>query len=376
MDLRQTIESVCPTCSPSLDGLVTRIQQFNPSDWLVWVQLGTSIIGVVWILYQFNKLRVDNEKRLHEYLERHLEKKKRAHAEERTQTLARFDRAQSSPPGRLRVIAAKIAAFFVKLWKYVPFVKPAPPISIAVLLVDAGNTDEAQRQFSARAAELLEQAKLYEEQAEAKRFEAGNAYIYAGRLAAAAGDGEAARLAIDHVLQDVDGSDLDARELASEIARKSGHLETARDECDKLYRIARRHGDRKRMARALRLKAAIHRTGGSPVLARRALEDSIKIEKADLNHVGAAVCFEHLGDLFAEKQPPAKKAARDNYLPAIERFEIALDYMSVARVRAKLEKLEPTLTQHTLASTFVGLLGAWLTELSTRLRAPVRKIEA
>lgn len=376
MELRDTLESVCASCAMRWDDIAIKIETFNPLDWLGWVQLGTSIIGVLWILYQFNKFRTDNEKRLQEYLERHVEKKKRDHAQERIQTLARFDQAQSTKPKKLRILLAKVAAFLVILWKYVPFAKPVPPAALAVLLVDADNSEEAQKQFSAWGAELLKQAKLFEEQAQAKRLEAGNVYIFAGRLAAASDDGDAARRAIEQVLQDVDGSDMDARELATEIARRSGHLDTARDECDRLYRIAKRHGDRQRMARAFRLKAAIHRTGGSPVLARRALEEGIKIDKADLNHAGVAVCFEQLGDLYAQKQPPAKKAARDNYLPAIERFEIVQDPASIDRIRRKLEQLEPTETQVTISSRIVGSLGRWLTELSMRLRVPVQRKEA
>lgn len=375
MDLRRTLESVCASCATRWDEIATKIQHFNPLDWLGWVQLGTSVIGVLWILYQFNKFRTDNEKRLQDYLERHVEKKKRDHARERVQTLAHFDQAQSTKPKTFRVLLAKVAAFLVSLWKYIPFTKPVPPAALAVLLVDANNSEGAQTQFSEWGAELLKQAKLFEEQAKAKRLEAGNAYIFAGRLAAAADDEDAARVAVEQVLQGIDASDMDARELASELARKAGHLDAARDECDRLYRIAKRRGDRQRMARAFRLKAKIHRTGGSPVLARRALEESIKIEKADFNHAGAGVCFEQLGDLYAEKQPAAKNAARDNYKPAIERFDMAQDAVAVARLRVKLEALDPTPLQNTLVSTFVGHMAIWLTDLSLRLRAPAQKIE-
>jgi hypothetical protein len=52
------------------------------------------------------------------------------------------------------------------------------------------------------------------------------------------------------------------------------------------------------------------------------------------------------------------------------------DVVAVDRLRAKLEALEPTPTRHTLASTLVGRLAVWFTELSMRLRAPVQKTEA
>lgn len=377
MGWRETIRGFCDPCLNGIDQLSLKVEQFNPSDILGWVQLVTSIIGVLWIVYQFNKLRADSEHALQEYLKRHLDKKRQSHQDERVRTLQRFDRAASlGPPNAFRLVLAKAAALLVRLRRYVPLTKPTPPVTLALLLADAGSSDEAQKQFSSWGSELLKQAKLYEEEAQAKRFEAGNAFIYAGKLATAVGDDEAAREALERVLKDIDPSDFDARELACENFRRLGHLEAAREEADKLYKVAKRHGNRKRMARACRLRAAIHLTGGSPVLARRALEEAIRIEKLDVNHLGLGETFERLGDLHADRQPPAKKAARDNYGAAGERYKMADDTASVQRVAIKLEQLDPQQLGETWLSAYCHRLSLMFTKLAERSRDRARTTEA
>jgi hypothetical protein len=179
--LRDFILHYCPTCETRIDAL----SHFNPNDWLGWVQLITSIIGVLWILYQFNKLREDAEAKLQEYLAKHLDKKRINAAAEREQMLSKLNAPRQS--GLIAGSLYLTGQFWRGLYfarRFVPFADPPSHSNLALVWMAAGMDRKARDEFNELGEELLRQAKLYEEEAKAKRIAAGNAYLFAGRLSA------------------------------------------------------------------------------------------------------------------------------------------------------------------------------------------------
>jgi hypothetical protein len=372
--LREFILHYCPLCETRINSLT----HFNPNDWLGWVQLITSIIGVLWILYQFNKLREDAEAKLQEYLAKHLDKKRINAAAEREQMLDKLTAPRQTglagwslyPTGQLwREL------YFAR--RFVPFVDPPSHRNLALVWMAAGMDRKARDEFNEFGEELLRQAKLYEEEAKAKRIAAGNAYIFAGRLSAMFQDNEGAREAFQNMLSETDRNDLDAREQIVEQYIHSNAVAAAFEACMALKRLAKKLGARNRLARAYRLEAKISVAQFFPGKARSALEESVRIEQADGNMLGLATTYEQIGDLHAHRPTPNRKAAQDNYKKARDHYDVAGNANAASAVGGKLDafnNLRPM--QDTWLSRLLRRLAEAIQSAAERYRVPAGTLSA
>src|SRR5262249_12926186 len=150
--------------------IATKLKDFKPGDWTDWATLITSVIGVLWIIYQFNRLRRSAEKDLEDYLKRHLDEKLRDFKKDRARVLPMFDRvAQASG---LDAFAKRIVALCKRLIfalsRLLPWPNPSE-ISHALVLYRAGSADRARKKFDIIGNKLLDLAIIYEKQAKVKR---------------------------------------------------------------------------------------------------------------------------------------------------------------------------------------------------------------
>ena len=353
---------------------MARIVEFNPTDWLAWVQLTTSIIGVIWIFYQFNKIREDTQKKAEDYFLRHWEHTRRNLAEERIGTLSRISGDGNLPIIQriFRRVFANIKRAIIIALKIIPFRKQRSSLSAAMLLFYAGSKDKSAEKMTECAEDLLEQAKRYEDQAKVKRAQAANAYVFSGRVSALIGDTEATKEAFQAVLKGIDEADLDAHELIGEQYRDTGNMEAAMKEFQLLETHAQTLGDQARVARAHRLQGSVFMLQPAPVLARRALLKSQAIESVRKDDAGIAKTQELLGDLYAMKQPPALTKAKQHYTSSRQYYQSNLDTQGAARVQQQIDRLDgKPLYDTTWGSRLLYKLGNAMTALSMRLRVPI-----
>jgi tetratricopeptide (TPR) repeat protein len=316
----------CPACGPRLD----LIAEYVPKNATEWFNLVTQVIGVLWILYQFNKLREDTEAKLQEYLKKHLEKKRANASAEREAMLKRL-----SSSGRegliawMRLIGARLtcAAYFIG--RFIPFAARPSHERLALTLFAAGRRQKARDEFNDSGEELLRQAILYEDEARAKRIAAGNAYLFAGRLSAMVDDNEGARAAFKKMRDESDKNDLDAIEQITEQYLVMNSLIPAGEECSKLISLTKRLGVKRRLPAFYRLESRILMAQSSDVRARRSLDVAITIDKGAGNSLGVAESCAMLGDIhvsIGNRNAASRKldAAIDNYVVVRQKLD-ALD---------------------------------------------------
>ncbi len=372
---RSLLAGYCPPCLVQYDLIAEKLREFKPSDWTDWASLITSVIGVFWILYQFNRLRRSAEQELDAYLERHLEQKLKDLKKERERVLPLFDEAHNA--SLLRTWANRSVARCIRLFlaflRWVPLVPHTSELQYAIVKFKSGSYAGAKKQFDATGRKLLDLAKKYEKQAQAKRLEAGNRYLYSGCAAASLGDQNGTIEAFKQALE-VSSDDADAHERIGCEYMKIGSLEFALKEFEELQKLAKNAEDRVREAKASRLKASVYKLLSRPVLAKRSLRRSLNIEAARNNQAKIGETLEMYGDLYRDQDPKDISRAASFYNKAIEAYRIASDHGAVARV----EQSSWSLTNErryfeTFASRLLNRIAENLKTIAMRLRSPDHK---
>jgi tetratricopeptide (TPR) repeat protein len=374
MALWRLLVDHCPPCAQQIDLIATKLKDFKPGDWTDWAQLITSVIGVLWIIYQFNRLRRSAEKDLEDYLKRHLDEKLRDFKRDRARVLPIFDRVTQA--SGLDAFAGRIIALCKRLMfallRLLPIVPNPSELSHALVLYRAGSTNRARKKFDIIANKLLDLAMIYEKQAKVKRCEAGDAFLYSGCAAASSGDTSGSLSAFKQVLDKVSNTDLDALELAGRQHLNANSFQQALGEFELLQQEAAKSEDRAREALAHRLKAQVHRGTSHPVLARNSLRQSLKIEKARNDQSGIGETLELLGDVYREQN--LIPAARNHYQQAIQANRIVPDHAAVVRIAQRVRDLTPNEEHYdTRMSRFLFWLSEGLRALALRLSGRSRR---
>ena len=370
MHLRRILEKLCSPCLRQYDLVITRLADFKPGDWIDWVQLITSVIGILWILYQFNRLRRNAEKELEEYLERHLEQEVRDFQKERANTLPIFDELKSRKgigPLISRIFAF-IERFLFAALKWIPLVPNASNLQYALAALRSGSYDGARRRFEAYGTDLLELAKKYEKQASVKRLEAGNFFLYSGCVATTLGD-ETASIADFKKVLDVKSDDADARERIGREYMRIGSLQEALQEFQSMRDLASE--DPARKARAFRLAANVHKLQSRPGLARKQLKQALEIEMLRNDPAKIGETLELFGDLFRDWDPRYQNAALSYYDRAMQQHRVAGDYTCMSNVERKVWSMTHDERYfETFASRLLNRIAEGLKTIALKLRVP------
>jgi hypothetical protein len=357
MGWRDLIMELCPSCGPRLDLLI----QFLPTDFNGWFALFGQLVGLLWVLYQFNKLREDTEAKLQEYLEKHLERKRKRAVEDRDRMLKRIaSPKRSGIASELRYMSAQVQFFGHAVTRFIPFFGKPNPERLALILLSARDDRRAAEAFSRHAAELLKQAKLYDEESKAKKIAAGNAYIFSGRLSANTGDGQAARDAFQKTLDESDKNDLDAREQITMQYLETKDLILASDHCGRLINLAKRLGD-KRLPQYHRLQAKILLAQTSARRAFTAMREALRLDEEQENSAGLARDYEGLGDVQASRS--YRKAAEQSYTKSAALYLDSDEQDGATAVKRKLASVTKT---HVLQETWRSI---WLRRLAEFMQA-------
>jgi tetratricopeptide (TPR) repeat protein len=368
MHLRRMLEESCTPCVQQYDSIMSRLTEFRPGDWIDWVQLATSVIGILWIIYQFNRLRRNAEKELEEYLERHLEQKLRDFRAERVKHLLILNGLHSGKGlgALLDAVFAIAKRIIFAISRWIPIIPNANEVQYAFATLEAGSYDRAKSRFETYGTELLDLADKYEKQANIKRLEAANVFLYAGCVAATSKDEVASIVAFKKVL-DLDKNDIDAHERIGLEYLRIESLQAALYEFHAMKELAKE--DLAHKAEAYRLSARVHKLQSQPVLARRELQHALDIEteRKDPSNIGRTL--EMLGDLYRTRHPRFQNAAISYYRQAIESYKAAGDFLSVSRI-------EPTIWDltgdqkffETFASRLLNRMSEGLRKLALKLR--------
>src|SRR5262249_10535628 len=152
-------------------------------------------------------------------------------------------------------------------------------------------------------------------ESKAKRIAAGNAYMFAGRLAAMTGDSQAARAAFQKTLDESDKNDLDAREQITLQYLETKELILASDHCGKLINLAKRLGEKIQLAQYYRLQAKIFLAQISARRAFSALKEAVRLDEEEECSAGLAKDYEGIGDVHISRR--FRRAAKQSYARSI-----------------------------------------------------------
>lgn len=362
---------LCPSCGPRLD----QLYQFMPSNFNGWFALFGQGVGLLWVLYQFNKLREDTEAKLQEYLEKHLEGKRKRAVEERDRVLKRIASPKRTGIGAgLRYFGAQVQCFGYTIGRFIPFVGKPSHERLADILLSARDDRSAAEEFLQHAEELLKQAKLYDEESKAKKIAAGNAYMFSGRLAAIAGNGQAARDAFQKTLDESDKNDLDAREQITMQYLETQDLILASEHCGRLINLAKRLGD-KRLPQYHRLQAKIFLAQASARRAFTAMRDALRIDEEQENSAGLARDHEGLGDVQASRS--YRKAAESSYKKSAAMYVDIGEPENAAAVGRKLAAIANTkVFRETWRSIWLRRIGKFMQAKAEQYRVPEQRLAA
>jgi hypothetical protein len=235
------------------------LQSFDPTSWVAWLQIASLTLAILWTLYQFTRARRLSEGEVEAWIEEHLDDKPRNLMNERAAYLSHFDSATSGSliARGLRALRARAKMVVLFLLRVILVRKRKPSAAHALLLFDAGKDARAGAEFNAIAADFEKMVRIYEKQVRAKRLEACNAYLYAGRVASEIRDAEATKRAYDNVLRLNDG-DLDAYKLIGRQYLEAGNIPAALREYASIAVRAEKAGDKAMEAEAYRLQATAH----------------------------------------------------------------------------------------------------------------------
>lgn len=314
------------------------LQSFDPTSWTAWVQVVSGVLGILWVLYQFARARRLSEAEVEDWIEEHLDDKPRNLMNERSEYLSHLNSAthRSFIPRWLRAIRARAKIIVLFLVRLVLLRKRKPSASHAMLLFDAGRDAKAEAEFNEIATDFEKMVGIYEKQVRAKRLEACNAYLYAGRVASELKDPEGTRRAYDNVLR-LNGGDSDAYKLIGKQYLDTGNIPAALGEYTKIAAHAAILGDKAMEAEAYRLQALAHSTGNRTGRAQRMLAKSQQTEPAT-NYGGLAQTQKMLGDLFIRQGRMA--AAVTAYTNSITNYAQAGDGRAAAEIQRILDGID------------------------------------
>jgi hypothetical protein len=364
MDWGFSLGSLCPWCSE-------HAVLFDPRDWVAWFQIVAAIVAIVFAFYQFNKLRESSQKKLDDYAKRHLDSRRRELGKERTETLALIESDQFLSPFRrwFRRFGSNCKRLYRGVIGWLP-IEQEDQLAEAMLLFNGGAKERAAQCFKSLSSSLLDEVKVYEDQAKLKRVQSANALIYAGRVLALSGDVQGTRDAFQHVLDKIDEADLDAIELIGQQYRDTNNLEAALHQSKILERKAQEKGEQGWVARAYRLQASIHIREPRRNFARAALSRSRDIEALRSHDNGLGATQELFGDLYESSQPPNKLRALQHFTSAQQYCQT--DGISVERLQKKIDRAQgKAVYRQTLGSRVLLWIGSSMIGASTKLRAPV-----
>jgi len=291
----------------------------------------------LWTLYQFTRARRLSEGEVEAWIEEHLDDKPRNLMTERGVYLSHFDSATrgSFVTRGLRAFRARAKMVILFLLRVILVRKRKPSAAHALLLFDAGKDARAGAEFNAIAADFEKMVRIYEKQVRAKRLEACNAYLYAGRVASEIRDAETTKRAYDNVLRLNDG-DTDAYKLIGRQYLEAGNIPAALREYASIATRAEKVGDKATEAEAYRLQASAHLRDNRTGRARRMLVRSEKVEPST-NHQGLAETQRMLGDLFARQGMTA--AAATAYTNSVTNYRQAGNQAVAAEVQDSLDRM-------------------------------------
>lgn len=342
----------------------------------LWVQIIAGSLTVVWIIFQFAWMRRLNEARLERFLEDRISTERDDLALERSETLAKLDRATKRRGLRYALLLAwanlRLDASFVL--RVLTLGTNRGLTDHTALLMQVGMLRRARRIYTDVAQDAIKKVKLYEDALANKRVEAQNALIFAGRIAVLEGRPVSAVSSFKKATRLKD--DPDARLLigkqlavASDFGGALGEYRTALADTSLDTRPA--------------TKAELHRSiadilarQNSPGLARRELAAAHTLDEPLRDYMGLGKTDELLGDLYAPK-PRNRPAATAAYTSSIKHFEHANDRRRAELVRRKLRKLtgQPRLPPD---GWFTRALCSWanaLLKIVEKRRAQAKKKE-
>jgi tetratricopeptide (TPR) repeat protein len=313
------------------------LQSFDPTSWVAWLQIASLTLAILWTLYQFTRARRLSEGEVEAWIEEHLDDKPRNLMNERAAYLSHFDSATNGSlmTRGLRALRARAKMVVLFLLRVILVRKRKPSAAHALLLFDAGKDARAGAEFNAIAADFEKMVRIYEKQVRAKRLEACNAYLYAGRVASEIRDAEGTKRAYDNVLRLNDG-DLDAYKLIGRQYLEAGNIPAALREYASIAARAEKAGDKVMEAEAYRLQATAHLRDNRTGRARRMLARSEKIEPPS-NHQGLAETQRMLGDLFVRQGMTA--AAATAYTNSVTNYRQAGNRAVAAEVQDSLDRI-------------------------------------
>jgi tetratricopeptide (TPR) repeat protein len=309
-------------------------------------------LGIVWVLYQISGARRLSQSEVEEWIEGHLDEKPSDLMKERKEYLARLNDYEHCPVGvrafrallaHLRMMAASIVRILLLRRR-----RMAP--SHALLLLTSGNAPRARAELEEMATSYEKMVNIYEKQVRAKKIEACNAYLYAGRVASQRGDSESARRAFDNVLR-IDGKDTDAHKLIGRQYLDSKNIGAALAEFSSMESLAKQKSDKSLEAESYRLQAEAHLLDGRTGRAHRSLRRSAQVLVAN-DYPGFGHTQEMLGDVFAQQN--RVDAAENSYTASSHSWGLAGDNEAAARVQKKLKALRSADTWISKALEYSG----------------------
>lgn len=344
------------------------LQNFDPTSWVAWLQIASLTLASLWTLYQFTRARRLNEGEVEDWIEEHLDDKPRNLMNERGEYLAHFDAATDRAFLARALLRCRASARMLVLFvlRIVLVRKRKHSAAHAMLLFDAGKEPKAEEEFNAIAADFERMMTIYEKQVRAKRLEACNAYLYAGRVASQHGSSEGTKHAYDNVLR-LNNGDVDAYKLIGKQYLAVGNREAALTEYGKIATHAQSIGNRALEAEAYRLQATVHWADNRLGRARTTLSLSAETEPAD-NHQGLAETQRMLGDVFARQGN--LNAAERAYTDSRSSYEFAGDQAAADDVQKILGGLRG---KDNWITRLIEGLGQLMLRLAKRLRGRGQK---
>jgi hypothetical protein len=345
------------------------LRDFNPKDIVDWFQLIYIPAGLLWIGYQFNRLRGRSDKEFDKWVEAQAKKMRRNLAEERKEYLD-WLHDHNSAPLWMRAISATLAWLklsFLFVLRILLLRRRTPTVRHAMTLWRAGFRGRAKKELEGLALDLESKLPTYIDLEEAKRFEARNAFLFAGRAAEEEGERTLSRAAFTKMLDlskqrpQVPG-DPDAHRLIAVQYLEANNTSDAKPHCDDVVNYAKSTSDELLEAEGYRLQAraaGIHTRD-----AKRLLDESLRIVRARENSRGLAETQELMGDIYRPRRRNQSTAAR-LYTESRKNYRLAGDRVGEDRVAGKINSL---LGNENWLSRQLDRLSAAIARLATRMR--------
>lgn len=337
-------------------------KHFNPKEWGDWLHLVYVAVGLLWIGYQFNRLRGRSAKAFDAWVEGQANRLRKNLQDERKQFLDRIRADAALPVWRRSILAAlaslKLAVLFffrvlfLRRWR--------PSVRHAMTVWRAGWRDKARKELEQLAQSFERKLPTYVTLEEAKRLEAGNAFLFAGRAAEVEAD---SRRMFDRMLRLSKDRDPDAHKLIARQYLQARNTQEASAHIVKLTKIADESANDRLKAEALRLEAEV--LGLQTRAARKKLLESLRMDQAQKNYKGLGEGQELLGDIY-ENRPHNWKAAVNWYWQSHQSYGLANDHHAQKFVQSKINKI---LGRETWVSWCLERFGMFMLRLATRTRA-------